>query len=153
MQQEHYLSNLKDIFIEHPKVRSNLIELEILETEVLTNISGIKKLINECKKMGVLFSLHDFGTGYSSLTYFKELPVSKVKLDQSFVRDIINKPENIPILKACIHMCKLLKREIIAEGVENIEIGKLLLYLGCTHAQGYKISKPMSLEDCCQWSK
>jgi len=153
LQQEHFLSNLKDILIEHPKVRSNLIELEILETEVLTNISGIKKLINECKKIGVLFALDDFGTGYSSLTYLKELPASKVKLDQSFVRDIINKPENIPILKACIQMCKLLKREVIAEGVENIEIGKLLLYLGCTHAQGYKISKPMSIEECCQWSK
>ncbi|CEG58530.1 putative bifunctional diguanylate cyclase/phosphodiesterase [Legionella fallonii] len=151
--QESFLNDLKEILAEHPKVKSEFIELEILETEVLSNLSQVKKLINECKKIGVLFALDDFGTGYSSLTYLRELSANKVKLDQSFVRDIINKSENIVILKACIDMCKLLKREVIAEGVETIAIGKLLLYLGCTNAQGYAISEAMPVDELCEWSK
>lgn len=152
LQQANFLNNLKHILASHPNVSPHLIELEILETEVLENFQDIRKLISECKKMGVLFSLDDFGTGYCSLTYLKELPTSIVKLDQSFVRDIMKKPENIPILKASIHMCKVLKRQVIAEGVETIEIGKLLIYLGCYNAQGYAIAKPMSLNDFIKWS-
>lgn len=151
--QDTFLSDLKNILKMYPKVKSSFIELEILETEVLSNLPQVKKLINECKKIGVLFALDDFGTGYSSLTYLRELSANKVKLDQSFVRDIIKKPENIAILKACINMCKLLKREVIAEGVETIEIGKLLLYLGCTNAQGYAISGALQVDELCEWSK
>lgn len=151
LQQENFLSRLFEIMAKHPKVSSHLIELEILETELVQNSAHVKKIIQECKKRGVLFALDDFGTGYSSLTYLKELPASWIKLDQTFVRDSVSKPENISILEACIQMCKLLNRKVIAEGVETIQHGKLLLYLGCVNAQGYAISRPISAENFRQW--
>lgn len=153
LQQPDFLANLEDILARHPSVNNKLIELEILETQALKKITEIKRLINDCKKIGILFALDDFGTGYSSLTHLKELPVNTVKLDQSFVRDIMNKPENIAILKACISMCTLLKREIIAEGVETISLGKLLLYLGCNLGQGYSIAFPMPAKFLQEWVK
>lgn len=153
LQQANFISNLKNILAQHPKVNSHLIELEILETEVMENIDTVKKIINECKKIGILFSLDDFGTGYSTLAYLKELPANRVKLDQTFVRDIMHKPENITILKACITMCKSLRRDIIAEGVETALHGKLLLYLGCNEGQGYAISRAISAESFLVWLK
>lgn len=151
LQQINFLNQLKHILANHPTIPPHLIELELLESEALQDGNIVKKVINECKKIGILFALDDFGTGYSSLAYLKELPATRVKLDQSFVRDITQKPENIAILKACISMCHSLKREVIAEGVETVGLGKLLLYLGCSNAQGYAVAKPMPADHVLEW--
>jgi EAL domain-containing protein (putative c-di-GMP-specific phosphodiesterase class I) len=98
--------------------------------------------------MGVEFALDDFGTGYSSLTYLKRLPVSTLKMDQSFVRDMLVNPDDLAILEGVIGLAKAFQRTVIAEGVETVEHGVQLLRLGCHLAQGYGIARPMPAADC-----
>jgi EAL domain-containing protein (putative c-di-GMP-specific phosphodiesterase class I) len=89
------------------------------------------------------FALDDFGTGYSSLTYLKRLHVAVLKIDQSFVRDMLEDPDDLAILQGVIDLSAAFKREVIAEGVETAAHGTALLELGCDHAQGYGIARPM----------
>ncbi|MEH6633826.1 MAG: EAL domain-containing protein, partial [Halopseudomonas aestusnigri] len=99
----------------------------------------------------VQFSLDDFGTGYSSLTYFRRLPASQIKIDQSFVRDMLDDSDDFAIVEGVIALAKSFKREVIAEGVETIEHGTALLQLGCELAQGYGIARPMPADDIPEW--
>ena len=102
--------------------------------------------------MGVLFALDDFGTGYSSLTYLKRLRVSLLKIDQSFVRDMLDDPDDLAILEGVISLAKAFHREVIAEGVETVAHGTLLLQLGCELAQGYGIARPMPARELPRWA-
>jgi EAL domain-containing protein (putative c-di-GMP-specific phosphodiesterase class I) len=105
----------------------------------------------ECIALGVSFALDDFGTGYSSLTYLRRLPANLIKIDQSFVRDMLIDTDDFAIVEGVIALAKSFKREVIAEGVETIEHGKALLQLGCNLAQGYGIAKPMPAHDVPVW--
>lgn len=107
------------------------------------DIQQISRLIRDCTRLRVNVALDDFGTGYSSLTYLKQLPVSMLKIDQSFVRDMLIDPEDLAILKGVIGMAQAFRREVIAEGVETVAHGQVLLGLGCELAQGYGIARPM----------
>jgi hypothetical protein len=91
----------------------------------------------------VRFALDDFGTGYSSLTYLKRLPVELLKIDQSFVRYMLDDPENLAIIEGVVGLASAFRRHVIAEGVETVAHGALLLPLGCELAQGYGIARPM----------
>jgi EAL domain-containing protein (putative c-di-GMP-specific phosphodiesterase class I) len=93
--------------------------------------------------MGVGFALDDFGTGYSSLTYLKRLPVEVLKIDQSFVRDMLDNPDDLSILDGVLGLSRAFQRKVIAEGVETLAHGQMLLRLGCELAQGYAIARPM----------
>jgi EAL domain-containing protein (putative c-di-GMP-specific phosphodiesterase class I) len=101
--------------------------------------------------MGVKFALDDFGTGYSSLTYLKRLHVAQLKIDQSFVRDMLDDPDDLAILQGVIGLAAAFKREVIAEGVETVAHGTALLHLGCQLAQGYGIAQPMPAERLPAW--
>ena len=107
--------------------------------------------MNACKALGVNFSLDDFGTGYSSLTYLRRLPASIIKIDQSFVRDMLHDPDDLAIVEGIIALAASFKRQVIAEGVETIEHGTALLQLGCELAQGYGIAKPMPAINIPEW--
>jgi hypothetical protein len=96
--------------------------------------------------------MDDFGTGYSSLTYLRRLRVNLLKIDQSFVRDMLDDTEDLTILLGVIGLAKSFRRQAIAEGVETIAHGTLLLQLGCELAQGYGIARPMPAEDMAQWA-
>jgi len=96
--------------------------------------------------------LDDFGTGYSSLTYLKRLPVTTLKIDQSFVRDMLEDPDDLAILHGILGLATAFNREVIAEGVETIEHGAMLLQLGCEHVQGYGIARPMPGSDIPAWA-
>ena len=92
-----------------------------------------------------------FGTGYSSLTYLKRLRVALLKIDQSFVRDILEDPDDLAILEGVIGLAGAFKREVIAEGVETVAHGAALLNLGCELAQGYGIARPMPADQLPAW--
>ena len=97
------------------------------------------------------FALDDFGTGYSSLTYLKRLRVALLKIDQSFVRDMLDDPDDLAILEGVIGLAAAFKREVIAEGVESVAHGTALLQLGCHLAQGYGIARPMPADQMPAW--
>lgn len=146
-----FLARLKDILAEHPTVSPHLLELEILESAALGDIIYVRNLITACRALGVTFALDDFGTGYSSLTYLKRLPVDVLKIDQTFVRDMLDDPEDLALVKAVISLAAVFNRSVIAEGVETAEHGVLLMQLGCDFAQGYGIARPMPAADVAAW--
>lgn len=144
---------LREILARHPTVCPGDLEIEILETSALEDLNRVSRIIEDCRALGVSFSLDDFGTGYSSLTYLKRLSVGTLKIDQSFVREMIDDPENLSILVGILNMANAFRRQVIAEGVETIEHGILLLQLGCELAQGYGIAHPMPAADMQAWKK
>jgi EAL domain-containing protein (putative c-di-GMP-specific phosphodiesterase class I) len=101
--------------------------------------------------MGIHFSLDDFGTGYSSLTYFRRLPVETLKIDQTFVRDMLEDAEARRIVESVVRLAQGFNRSVIAEGVETEAHGELLVQLGCKYGQGYGIAAPMPAENLHDW--
>lgn len=129
-----------------------LLQIEILESSALGNINMISDIVRTCQsKFGVNVALDDFGTGYSSLTHLRNLPVDTVKVDQSFVRDMLDDPNDYVIIDGIIGLAETFDKQVIAEGVETIEHGLLLLLMGCDLAQGYAIAKPMPVEEVGHW--
>ncbi|MBA6389307.1 EAL domain-containing protein [Colwellia sp. BRX10-3] len=151
LQQPDFTQRLATLLAAHPDVEPRYLELEVLETSALDDINNVSKIMNDCIALGVNFALDDFGTGYSSLTYLRRLPAHLIKIDQSFVRDMLNDMDDLAIVEGVIALAKSFKREVIAEGVETIEHGAALLKLGCDLAQGYGIAKPMPASDIPQW--
>ena len=149
--QESFFEDLKQALERHSDVPSELFEIEILETIAFDDMAKVSKLIYRCQTLGVSFALDDFGTGYSSLTYLKRLPVQWLKIDRTFVRDILDDEEDFAIVEGIISLAKAFKRDVIAEGVESTEHGTALMALGCYNAQGFGIAKPMPAESVTEW--
>ena len=152
LQQPDFVDRLRAILATHAHVNPEKLMMEIVETSALEDLTRISRIIEECQAIGVNFSLDDFGTGYSSLTYLKRLPVQKLKIDQSFVRDMLDDPDDLAILEGVIGLAAAFGREVIAEGVETVEHGRVLLRLGCELAQGYGISRPMPAPEFAGWA-
>jgi EAL domain-containing protein (putative c-di-GMP-specific phosphodiesterase class I) len=151
LQQHNFVERLQSLLEQYPDVPPDMLELEVLETSALGDINGVSQVMSACARLGVSFALDDFGTGYSSLTYLKRLPVKMLKIDQSFVRDMLEDPDDLSILKGVIGLAEAFHREVIAEGVETIAHGTELLRLGCELAQGYGIARPMPAQQLPQW--
>ena len=151
LQQGDFVRRLLAIFAKHPQVNPTSLELEVLETSALADMEQVSQVIEACHQMGVKFALDDFGTGYSSLTYLKRLRVAVLKIDQSFVRDMLDDPDDLAILEGVIGLAAAFKREVIAEGVETVAHGTALLHLGCELAQGYGIARPMPADQLPAW--
>ena len=152
-QREDFVETLKHLLSRFPNSSPQMLDIEIVESVMLENIPLVVKNINECKKLGVTFSLDDFGTGYSSLSYLKKLETNSIKIDQSFIRGILDDKNSLLLTIAIIGLAKSFNREVIAEGVETVEQAKLLMRLGCDSAQGYGFAKPMPVEAVISWSK
>ncbi|TCT17974.1 PAS domain S-box-containing protein/diguanylate cyclase (GGDEF)-like protein [Thiobaca trueperi] len=148
-----FVARLRAILNEHPDVSPHLLELEILESAALSDIRMMRGVIAACQLMGVTFALDDFGTGYSSLSYLKQLPAETLKIDQSFVRDMLDDQEDLAIIEGVIGLANVFKKHVIAEGVETPEHGLLLMRFGCDYAQGYGISRPMPGNQVPDWIK
>lgn len=123
----------------------SLLKLELTESLLLDDVEEIIATMTTLREIGVQFSLDDFGTGYSSLMYLKRLPLNQLKIDQSFVRDLITDGSDQAIVHTIIAMAKSLSLDIIAEGVETEEQLKFLLNKGCTAYQGYLFSRPLPI--------
>jgi diguanylate cyclase (GGDEF)-like protein len=123
------------------------LELEITETALLDEDAGTGATLHHLRNMGVRISMDDFGTGYSSLSYLRSFPFDKIKIDQSFVRNLVNQPESVAIVRAVTSMAKSLKITTTAEGVETQEQLNLLREEGCTEVQGFLISRPLPVSE------
>jgi len=149
--QENFVNQLQKHLQTYPNVCPGNLELEILETAALDDVIRVSEIMKSCIALGVHFSLDDFGTGYSSLTYLKNLPAKILKIDQTFIRDMLADSEDMAITIATIGLAKAFNRGVIAEGVETVEHGKKLLEIGCNHAQGYGIARPMPINEVNDW--
>ncbi len=125
----------------------------MLETSALTDIDYVSATMHSCINLGVDFALDDFGTGYSSLTHLRRLPAGLIKIDQSFVMDMLVDPDDLSIVEGVISLARSFKHRVIAEGVETIEHGIALLDIGCELAQGYGIARPMPASNIPDWLK
>lgn len=151
LQTPDFVSRLAALLTRFPGVARGTVELEVVESVALDDMSRVSDVIDACHDLGVTFALDDFGTGYSSLSYFKQLRIDTLKIDQSFIRDMLLDEEDHAIVEGVIGLTHSFKRDVIAEGVESAEIGVALLSLGCHFAQGYGIAKPMPPEEVPGW--
>jgi len=126
---------------------ANDLELEVVESEIMSNPSRAIKILNQIRDMGISLAIDDFGTGYSSLSYLKRLPIKKLKIDQSFVKDLPHDEEDIAISRAVIALAKSMNLDIIAEGVETKEQKDFLVNNECKNIQGYYYSKPVNADE------
>ncbi len=152
LQQPDFVNRLCARLAAHPRVKPSHLELEVLETSALQNVALSSQVLAACREAGVLISVDDFGTGYSSLVYLKRLPADILKIDQSFVRDMLDESENLSILKGVFGLAEAFRRKVIAEGVETVDHGLMLLQLGCDFAQGYGIASPMPAHELQAWA-
>ncbi len=125
-------------------INPDLLKLELTETALIDNIDDVINKIKVLKQMGVRISLDDFGMGHSSLVYLKKLPVTQIKVDQSFVHDVLTDSNDAAIIQMVLAVGKTIHCDIVAEGVEQLEQFKLLKSFGCHYFQGYYFSKPIS---------
>lgn len=151
LQQKDFPELLRRLLAAHPSVKPSSLELEVLETSALQDLVQASNVLDACQAMGVSFAIDDFGTGYASLTYLKRLPAQTLKIDQSFVRDMLDDPENLAILEGVLGLATAFRRNAVAEGVETVEHGWMLLQLGCEMAQGYGIARPMPAAELPEW--
>jgi len=152
LQSSGFTQQLEKHLANHPSVDSRSLQLEVLESSALGDLKAIRKTIRHCLHvLGVRVALDDFGTGYSSLTHLRNLPVNDIKIDQSFVRDMLDDANDYVIVDGVIALAGSFGRSVIAEGVETIEQGLMLILMGCHNAQGYAISKPLPVNEFINW--
>jgi diguanylate cyclase (GGDEF)-like protein len=146
-----FVERLARHLAQFPKQGEGMLELEILETTAISQFANVALFVEACKMLGVGVTIDDFGTGYSSLTYLRQLPVSTVKIDQSFVRGMLDNSQDRAIVQGIIALLHALGLTAVAEGVETVKQGEALLAMGCTLGQGFGISKPMAAKDVAHW--
>jgi diguanylate cyclase (GGDEF)-like protein/PAS domain S-box-containing protein len=151
LQRADFVERLQRCLAQHPNLPPDRLELEILESAALEDMGHARTVIRASRELGVRFALDDFGTGYSSLAYLKHLPADTVKIDRSFVRDILDDPDDLALTEAVISLAEVFRRTVVAEGVESVEHGLLLMRLGCDLAQGYGIARPMPGDAVANW--
>lgn len=125
---------------------AEFLELELTESILIQDVENVLASVKRIKMMGVKISIDDFGTGYSSLSYLKRFDIDKLKIDQSFVRDLATDPNDTAIVRAIIQMARSMNLKTIAEGVETVEMLELLRTFHCDEAQGYYFARPMPAE-------
>lgn len=152
LSKKDFISRLAELLAAYPDTPHHRLEIEVLETTTLEDIGHVTSLMEECQSLGVDFALDDFGTGYSSLTYLKRLPANTLKIDQTFVRDMLKDKDDLAIVEGIIGLTQAFHRTVIAEGVETVEHGVMLLQMGCDQAQGYGIARPMPAADFPGWA-
>jgi diguanylate cyclase (GGDEF)-like protein/PAS domain S-box-containing protein len=151
IQQANFVSKVEQSLRKFPEVSAKNLEFEILETAALHDFMRVSSVMKQCKKLGIEFALDDFGIGYSSMTCLKQLPAKRLKIDQSFICNMLEAPEDVAISEGILGLARAFGREVIAEGVETVRHGGMLLGMGCDLGQGYGIARAMPGTDLIDW--
>ncbi|MFI2817950.1 putative bifunctional diguanylate cyclase/phosphodiesterase [Vreelandella piezotolerans] len=146
-----FSQRLAELLARYPNVSPSLLKLEVLESAAMHDVKAALKNMARCQALGVGFAIDDFGTGFSSLTHLRQLPVNLIKIDQSFVRDMLIDQDDMAIVESVIYMANRFQRPMLAEGVETLDHARALMSLGCELAQGYGIARPMPPEAMAEW--
>ncbi|MEL7129963.1 MAG: GGDEF domain-containing phosphodiesterase, partial [Pseudomonadota bacterium] len=141
-----FVQTVADLLKRH-KVPVGMLMLEITETSLLKDMDRAKATLEALRGLGVHVALDDFGVGYSSMGYLRQLSLSRLKIDISFVRELTTDDRSIPIISAMVAVGKSLGIQIVAEGVETVEQRKILERIGCDYLQGYLFAEPAPLDD------
>jgi EAL domain-containing protein (putative c-di-GMP-specific phosphodiesterase class I) len=141
-----FVAQVRDV-LQRTQVNPNQLKLELTESLLVKNVEDIIAKMVALKALGICFSLDDFGTGYSSLSYLKRLPLDQLKIDQSFVRDLLTDPNDSAIAHTVVTLAQSLGLSVIAEGVETQAQRECLARLSCHAYQGYLFGRPLSVAD------
>ncbi|MDA8382243.1 MAG: EAL domain-containing protein [Betaproteobacteria bacterium] len=144
-------SDLEDALSRHPGIVPAFVEIEITESAPLRDFDGARRALEACNALGVRVALDDFGTGNASLAYLQKLPAQTIKIDQSFVRNILSNPKDLAIVTGIVTTARMLGLEVIGEGVETARHVLKLAELQCHMAQGFAIARPMPAETIAAW--
>lgn len=153
LQQSNFSRWMGEQVAAHPLAPAHLLDIEITESAALLQIDCVAQTLRELRTLGLTISLDDFGTGYSSLTYLRRLPLNTLKIDQSFVGGMLDESGDLAIVQGVIGLARSFGYRVIAEGVETEDQGQMLLQMGCTHAQGYFIARPMPVGNFLTWAQ
>ena len=151
LQAKDFAWKLKRKMLRYPQLPTGSLQIEVLETAALEDIPRASDAIERCRKIGISFALDDFGTGYSSLSYLGRLPVDTLKIDQSFIRDMLEDKGDRAIVQGVIALAKAFDRRIVAEGIETEELFHALVEMGCEYGQGFGIARPMPAAELAAW--
>ncbi|NDL69047.1 sensor domain-containing protein [Vreelandella alkaliphila] len=151
LQHSRFLSDLSELLADFPNLPKQRLELEVLETSTIEDVSHVYSVLNVCRMMGIRISLDDFGTGYSSLSHLRDLSVDTLKIDRSFVKNMLTSVGDLAILKGVIGFAHAFECDLVAEGVETLQHSQQLIDLGCECGQGYFIARPMPANAFKRW--
>jgi EAL domain-containing protein (putative c-di-GMP-specific phosphodiesterase class I) len=151
LESPRFAEKLRQQLTQYSNIKPGKLQIEILETAALNDIAIVCEIIEECRKLGVGFALDDFGTGYSSLSYLSKLPVDVLKIDQSFVRDMLEDKGDKAIVQGIIALAQAFGRQTVAEGIETEAHYQALRDMGCQIGQGYGIARPMPADELMIW--
>lgn len=149
---KNFSDHLAALFKKYPKIKPPQLHIEITESAAISDFVRVNRVIQQCQALGVAFSIDDFGSGYSSLIYQRRLPVNTIKIDQSFVHNMLTNQEDMAVIRGVITLSREFGRKVIAEGVEKAEQAHILADLGCDYAQGFGISRGMAGHKVIEWA-
>jgi len=151
LQEPLFAQRLSALLGRHSTPVAQRLVIEVLETAALADVDYTCELMQECRELGVRFALDDFGTGYSTFTYLKRLPLDLLKIDRSFVHNMLNDRQDLAIVEGVIGLSETFGCTVVAEGVESVEQARRLIELGCDVGQGNGIASAMPVDEVYEW--
>ncbi|WP_223261163.1 bifunctional diguanylate cyclase/phosphodiesterase [Methylophilus medardicus] len=148
---KQFVDQLAKLFEKYPAIQPTQLHIEITESAAISDFAIVNRVIQQCQSLGVSFSIDDFGSGYSSLIYLRRLPVDIIKIDQSFIHNMLSNQEDLAVIRGVVTLCRDFGRKVVAEGVENAEQAGILAQLGCDYAQGFGIARGMPGNKVIEW--
>ncbi len=146
-----FCADIEDALARHPDVAPQRLEIEVTESAPLPDFERARAALAHCARLGIRIGLDDFGTGHASLSYLQRFPAQTIKIDRSFLQDIVANPRDLAIIGGIAATARILGLDVVAEGVEHPEQARLLKDVGCERMQGYWVAAPMPPEDIPGW--
>jgi EAL domain-containing protein (putative c-di-GMP-specific phosphodiesterase class I) len=134
-------------------IREGWMQFELTESVLMREPATVIDTLGRLRDLGIELMVDDYGTGYSSLRYLQQMPVSSIKIDQSFVRRIVDDPESAAIVRSTVELCHALHMRAIAEGVEEVAVWDALAAIGCDAVQGYYVGRPLPVGEFPAWAR